>query len=119
MELLLDLILAIKSYLSLGEDDSSFALISERKSYRGESPLQLSSVTTFIATNKSSKTSIFASGPIVLFLNRNKCNVNNEFIFRVIEAYLSLSKEDSFSTSLSEWKLHSCGDLRVSPLHTS
>ena len=57
MELLLDLILAIKSYLSLGEDDSSFALISERKSYRGESPLQLSSVTTFIATNKSSKTS--------------------------------------------------------------
>ena len=43
--------------------------------------------------------------------------MNNEFIFRVIEAYLSLSKEDSFSTSLSEWKLHSCGDLRVSPLH--
>ena len=41
------------------------------------------------------------------------------FIFRVIDAYLSLSKEDSFSTSLRERKLHSCGDLRVSPLHPS
>ena len=40
--------------------------------------------------------------------------MKNEFIFRVIEAYLSLSKEDSFSTSLTERKLHSCGDLSQS-----